>query len=191
MKALSIALALGGAILAGSAAEARPETAKRPATLFGRTSASVTYGPHIRLEAGRGHVDLADPNWLPPGPSDPRVFFDFPDRRKGFAGVAFGYDWQNGFRGDIGLISAGKVDTAGAWSYTIPADPGPHADISAATVTTRAVMASVFYAPLEQQGVNSRIQPYLVAGLGLAQNKMSNWTRTNASSPKPVRRARR
>lgn len=157
------------------------------ATLFGKTSASVTYGPYLRFEIGRSGVDLSDPNWLPPGPSDPRVFFDFADQDSTVFGVAAGFDWMNGFRADVGLVSAGEVDATGPWNFTVPADPGPHADITAATVRTTALIGSVFYSPLEQRGVNSRVQPYLVGGLGFARNEMSDWTRTNAASPNPVR----
>lgn len=187
MKACSITLALGAALMAGSVTGAQAAPDGPLATLFGRTSASVTYGPYVRIEAGRSRADLDDANWLPPGPSDPRVYFDFSDQDKAFAGLAFGYDWMNGFRADLGLFSAGTVDATGAWSHTVPAVPGPHANITAATVSTRAVLGSVFYSPLEQQRVNSRIQPYLVAGLGLARNRMSDWTRVNAASPSPVR----
>lgn len=180
-------VALGLAAVSGSATQAQVASGKSAATLFGRTSASVTYGPYLRLEAGQSHVTLADPNWIPPDPVDPRVFFDFASHNKSFVSLAYGYDWMNGFRADVSLISAGKVDATGPWSYTVPVVPGPHADITAATVSTQALMGSVFYAPLEQKRVNSRIQPYLVAGLGLAQNRMSDWTRVNAASPTPVR----
>ncbi len=187
MKAVTITVALVLTAASGSTAVAQAASGEPRATLFGRTSASVTFGPYLRLEGGQSHVTLADPNWIGPGPADPRVFFDFASQNKTFVGLAYGYDWMNGFRADVGLISAGEVDATGPWSYTIPADPGPHADITAATVSTRALMGSVFYSPLEQRGVNSRIQPYLVAGLGLAQNRMSDWTRVNAASPTPVR----
>jgi hypothetical protein len=156
-------------------------------TLFGRTSASVTFGPYLRFEVGRAGTDLANGNWLPPGASDPRVFFDIGDDDSTFAGAAVGFDWMNGFRADLGVISLGEVDAIGPWSYTIPNDPGPHADITNARVRTTALMGSVFYSPLEQRGVNSRIQPYFVAGLGFANNRMSEWTRFRASASTPVR----
>ena len=155
--------------------------------VFGQPSASVTFGPYVRFEAGRGSVDLSDGSWLPPGGSDPRVFFDLGDGDANFLGAAVGYDWMNGFRADVGLLSAGEVDAVGPWSYTVPADPGPHADITAASVKTTALMGNLFYSPLEQRGVNSRVQPYLVAGLGFARNEMSDWTRTNAAATHPVR----
>ncbi|WP_347311842.1 outer membrane protein [Defluviimonas sp. SAOS-178_SWC] len=156
-------------------------------TLFGRTSASVTYGPYLRFEAGPSATDLSDANWLPPGGSDPRVFFDFADQDSAFVGAAVGFDWMNGFRADVGLVSAGEVDATGPWSYAVPADPGPHASITDARVRTTALMGNVFYSPLEQRGVNSRVQPYVVAGLGFARNEMSDWTRSNPASSNPVR----
>lgn len=156
-------------------------------TLFGRTSASVTYGPYLRFEAGRASSSLDDATWLPTNPADPRVFFSTSDDDDTFLGAAVGFDWMNGFRGDVGLLSAGEIDATGPWSYTVPVVPGPHADITAATVRTTALMGSVYYSPLEQRGINSRIQPYLVAGLGLARNEMSDWTRTNAAAAAPVR----
>lgn len=182
--AITAVCAAGFAATAGHAGDTAVDYG---ATLFGKTSASVTFGPYLRFEAGRSSIDLSDANWLPPGPSDPRVFFDFADQDHTFVGAAVGFDWMNGFRADVGLVSAGEVDATGPWSYTVPADPGPHADITAATVRTTALMGSVFYSPLEQRGVNSRVQPYLVAGLGLARNEMSDWTRSNAASPNPVR----
>lgn len=180
---LAFSLAVATALPLG--AQEVPETTS--SSLFGRTSASVTYGPYVRFEAGTSSVDFADGNWLPPGPADPRVFFDIGNETAGFASAAVGFDWMNGFRADVGLLSANGVDAVGPWSYTVPADPGPHANITDARVRTTALMGSVFYSPLEQRGVNSRVQPYVVAGLGFARNKMSDWTRENAASPTPVR----
>lgn len=187
MRAGFAITAICAAGVAASSAHAGDTKVDYGATLFGKTSASVTYGPYLRFEAGRSSTDLSDANWLTPGPADPRVFFDFADQDSTFVGAAAGFDWMNGFRADLGLVFAGEVDATGPWSYTVPTDPGPHADITAATVRTTALMGSVFYSPLEQRGVNSRVQPYLVAGLGLARNEMSDWTRSNAASPNPVR----
>lgn len=183
---LKTLIAAGVAFALGATASAA-DTVRTKGTLFGRTSASVTYGPYIRLEGGRSWTGLSDANWLPPGPSDPRVFFDMSNGRSNLFGIALGYDFMNGYRADVGLISLGKVDATGPWSYTVPADPGPHADITAAKVRTTALMGSLFYAPLEAKGVNSRVQPYLVGGVGLARNSMGDWTRTNVAAPTPVR----
>jgi len=187
MRATTTILAICAGITAATQAGAGDTPVNLGATLFGRTSASVTYGPYLRFEAGRSSTDLSDGNWLPPGGSDPRVFFDIGDGDSTFLGAAVGFDWMNGFRADVGLISAGEVDAVGPWSYTVPADPGPHADITDASVRTTALMGSVFYSPLEQRGVNSRVQPYLVAGLGFARNEMSDWTRSRSTATNPVR----
>lgn len=187
MRAGSKITAVFAVAVAASASHADETKATAGATLFGKSSASVTYGPYLRFEVGPTSTDLSDPNWLPPGPSDPRVFFDFADQDSTFVSAAVGFDWMNGFRADIGLLSAGEVDATGPWSYTVPAIAGPHATISDATVRTTALMGNVFYSPLEQRGVNSRVQPYVVLGLGLARNSMSAWTRTNAASTNPVR----
>jgi opacity protein-like surface antigen len=45
-------------------------------------------------------------------------------------------------------------------------------------------MGNVFYAPLEARGSNAIFQPFLVAGIGLARNKVGEWTRTkNLDNP--------
>ncbi|WP_295537318.1 hypothetical protein [uncultured Thioclava sp.] len=162
------------------------ETAPSPVTVINpKNVASVTYGPYVRAEIGAGRTSLNDAYWLPPGyPADPRVNFDLESKNGGLAAIAFGYDWMNGFRGDISLIATSKTGLKGPWTSPTP---GPHADITAGSVRTTALMANLFYSPLEQQGVNSRIQPFLVAGIGLAGNKVGQWTRTNAAAATPVR----
>lgn len=187
MRAITIFAGVFAAVTTAASAETDEMASNSGATLFGRTSASVTYGPYLRVEAGRSSTDLSNANWLPPGPADPRVFFDFGDDNSTFVGAAIGFDWMNGFRADVGLINAGEVDATGPWSYTVPVVAGPHADITDARVRTTALMGNLFWSPLEQRGVNSRIQPYLVAGLGLARNSMSDWTRTRATATTPVR----
>ena len=180
-------IAVAAASIAGSVVSAGETPVASGQTLFGRTSGSVTFGPYVRFEAGRTTTDLSGANWVPPGASDPRVFFDTTDDDNAFVGAAIGFDRMNGFRAEGAILSAGELDASGPWSYTVPAVPGPHADITAASVRTTALMGSVYYAPLEQRGVNSRIQPYLVAGLGFARNEMSDWTRTNVAAGTPVR----
>ncbi|MDI3338071.1 hypothetical protein QKW60_16810 [Defluviimonas aestuarii] len=187
MKTGFAIISLCATALAAATGNAADTMVNQGATLFGKTSASVTYGPYLRFEVGPSSSSLTDPNWLPPGQSDPRVFFDFANQDSTFVGAAVGFDWMNGFRADIGLLSAGKIDATGPWSYTVPTTSGPHATISDATVRTTALMGNVFYSPLEQRGVNSRVQPYFVLGLGLARNSMSAWTRTNPASTNPVR----
>lgn len=151
--------------------------------LLGLGQASVTYGPYVRAELGGARLDPSGGYWLPPGyPVDPRVDFDLSGDTIGLGGIAFGYDWMNGFRADVGLIATGKSSVTGPH-----VTPGAHADITAASVSTTAVMANLFYSPLEQRGVNARLQPFLVAGVGIANNKVGDWTRTNTATT-PVNR---
>jgi hypothetical protein len=74
-------------------------------SLFGKQTLSVTYGPYARIELGAASPSLGDGSWLPPGSSDPQITFDvMPDKtRTAFGAIALGYDWQNGFRGDVVL----------------------------------------------------------------------------------------
>lgn len=162
-------------------------TAQESESLFGLDTASVTYGRYVRAELGGAKPGFDDANWLPPGGSDPRVFFDLDGDTVGFAAVAYGFDWQNGFRGDIALMGFGSADFSGTWSRTEPASAGPHATITGGSVRSTALMANVFYSPLEQRGNANRLQPFVVAGLGLANNRVSDWTRENAASAQPVR----
>ena len=151
--------------------------------------ASVTYGPYARFEVGS--VDnLADSGyWHPPGyPSDPRINFDLSAKDAGFGAMAIGYDWQNGFRGDVSLSVSGSANVAGPCSSASDGSPcATHADISDASIRTTALMANVFYSPLEQAGNDSRFQPFLVGGVGLARNKVGQWTRVNPLSGRPTR----
>jgi len=59
--------------------------------------------------------------------------------------------------------------------------------ISAVSVKTTALLGTVFYAPLEARGSNAVLQPFLSAGLGLAQNKVGDWTRVNPGATQPSR----
>ena len=157
----------------------------RPTPVVNRNVASVTYGPYVRFELGRGHMSYDDEHWLPPGyPGDPKVTFDLEGGNASLGAIAIGYDWMNGFRGDISLFAAPKMSIAGNWSGPLP---GPHADITGGSVQSTGLMVNLFYSPLEQRGVNSRIQPFLVAGLGLSRNAVGDWTRTNPSAPSAVR----
>lgn len=171
-------IAMGLAVLAPAAAAAQDS-----AGIFSIGTASVTYGPYLRAEAGSASLKFSDGHWLPPGyPIDPRVNFDLSGKSPGLLNIAVGYDWMNGFRGDIGLLSVGRSDVTGPHTTA-----GAHADITSASIATTAVMASLFYSPLEQLGRNSRLQPFVVAGIGFANNRVSDWTRTNTATT-PVTR---
>lgn len=173
-----LGFAIAATLLGTGAAQAQSS-----AGLLSLGTASVTYGPYVRIEAGLSHPSLNDGHWLPAGyPTDPRVDFDLSGKTSGFQAIAFGYDWMNGFRGDIGLLNLDRSDVTGPHST-----PGPHADITSASVATTGLMANLFYSPMEQLGTNSRLQPFLVAGLGVANNRVGDWTRTNSATTPTVR----
>ncbi|WP_026758760.1 outer membrane protein [Sediminimonas qiaohouensis] len=114
--------------------------------------------------------------------------FDLSAKKTGFGALAVGYDWQNGFRGDVSLSVSGSANVAGPCSSASNGSPcDDHADITDASISTAAVMGNVFYSPLEQAGNDSRFQPFLVAGLGLARNKVGEWTRFNANATTQTR----
>lgn len=139
--------------------------------------------PYVRLEAGAYNTSFGGAYWLPPGyPTDPRIDFDLDGESGGMAGVAFGLDWQNGLRADLGVLGLAKADVTG-----LHTTPGDHADITGGSVSTRALMASVFYAPMEQRGIASAVQPFVVAGIGLARNRVGEWTRTNLTEERTDR----
>lgn len=155
-------------------------------SLFDIESAGITYGPYVRLEIGYGTSDIGDAFWSPPGTSDPQVFFDLSADKTPYGSLSFGFDWMNGFRSDLSVASFGTKSVSGSWSYTSPPTPGPHADV-ATEVETLSMMVNLYYSPLEQMGRNQRFQPYVTAGVGVAQNTMGSWTRTNSSSSRPTR----
>jgi len=172
-----LALVASAAITSAGAAQAESGS---PTSLPSFGVASVTYGPYVRLEAGYSRRSLDDAYWLPTGyPKDPRVSFDLGEDAGSIWGAAVGYDWLNGFRGDVEVLGRSSMDLSGGW--TDPG-PGPHADITDGTLRTTALMANVYYAPFEQRGSSSRFQPFLTAGLGFANNQVSEWTRTNAAA---------
>ena len=169
--------------VAAGVGQANVAIAQGPDSMLGLGSASVTFGPYVRGEFGAARMSPSGGYWLPPGfPVDPRVDFDLSGHSTGFGGIGIGYDWMNGFRADIGVLATGSISVTGPHTT-----PGAHADITAGSVSTTAAMANVFYAPLEQQGVNSRVQPFLTAGIGLASNDMGAWTRTNTATTPVVR----
>ncbi|MCV2880103.1 hypothetical protein OE699_14730 [Sedimentimonas flavescens] len=181
MKATLTKAALVLAVIAGVTVEpgrAMAQDAISPTSFPSFGVASVTYGPYLRIEGGYASRSLHDAYWLPPGypGKDPRVNFDLDDDKGAIWGVAAGYDWLNGFRADVELLGRSGMDLNGVWASP---GPGPHADITGGTVRTTALMANLYYAPLEQRGSHSRFQPFLFSGLGLANNKVSTWTRTN------------
>ncbi|MBI1416073.1 MAG: hypothetical protein GC146_02515 [Limimaricola sp.] len=182
LPGIAVVAALSGSCMLPVAASADG------APILGGNPASVTYGPYARVELGAAMASFGDAYWLPPNyPTDPKVVFDLGDGHPGFGSIALGHDWMNGFRADVGLVMTGKSGLAGPWSYTDPSTPGPHADITGGAVHTTAVMASLFYSPLEQRGSSARVQPFLVGGVGFASNAVDDWTRTNFTAPRDDR----
>lgn len=157
-------------------------------SLFGMDTASVTYGRYVRLELGLANPNPDGGTWLPPGPGDPRIYFDLSGENTGYGAVAYGFDWMDGIRADVALTFFGNTDLTSPEGETIPPDTEQHAEITDASVRTTAVMANLFFSPMEAQGSNSRFQPFVVGGLGLARNQMGSWERTNTDSGRETRR---
>jgi opacity protein-like surface antigen len=158
--------------------------------LYGGAWFTGATNAYVRLGIGVDNFGISDGQWSSPGAapagSDPVVFFNLsePD---GVAGtVAFGRQLRPNLRGEIALTAFSNRDISGPWSFTIPATAGPHADV-ATSIQTTALMANVAYDLPNMAKGRLEFQPYLLAGVGLARNKMGDWTRTNAAAPRPSR----
>jgi opacity protein-like surface antigen len=162
-------------------APAWPQAGGAEGNLAGVRPAILAAQPYVRLELGGTSFHPGDETWLPPGPSDPRVYFDLDDDNAGFGYLGAGVDWKNGFRADVGLAAFGKSALSSLPGTTIPADNVLHAAITGGTVKSHAVMATLSYSPLEQGGNAARFQPFVSLGIGPARNSVSDWTRTNLS----------
>lgn len=180
-------IGLGAAALAAAIIVPAASSAQDGQSLLGQRVASVTFGPYARVEFGSAAPSLDGAYWLPPGQSDPQVNYDATllDDRTGFGSVAFGYDWQNGFRAEVAVFGTGTSDfTAPCASVSNGSPCSEHSDITSASVSTSGLFGNVYYAPLEARGSNSIFQPFVVAGLGVARNSVGEWTRTkNPDNP--------
>lgn len=165
--------------------------AAAPDTLPGAGLASVTYGPYLRAELGMATTDITDGSWQPHGyPTDPQVNFDLSGQDGGFGAVAIGFDWMNGYRFDLGVAFSESMSVTGPCaSASDGSDCASHADITSASLNTNALMGSLYYSPLEAAGKNTTFNPFVVVGLGLANNKVGDWTRTNDSLVTGVNRS--
>jgi opacity protein-like surface antigen len=143
---------------------------------------SATSDPYLRIELGAAQPDAGDANWLPPGPNDPRVFFDLDLDSSAMAGLALGTSFGEGWRGEAAFNVFDSSDFSGNWSYTVPADPGPHASMEG-TVRSVAFFANGYY----DVPVEGDFTPFVTAGLGYARNTMSDWTRINPSADRATR----
>ena len=97
-----------------------PCLAQENESLFGVQSASVTYGPYVRLEFGSAMPSLGDAYWLPPGQDDPRIDFSASGSDAGFGAVAFGFDWQTGIRADLSFFGMGTSDILAPLARELP-----------------------------------------------------------------------
>jgi opacity protein-like surface antigen len=139
-------------------------------------------GTYLRLELGAAQPDAGDASWLPPGPSDPRVYFDLDLDTAATGAIAIGRSFGEGWRGEVAVNSFGKSDFSGDWSYTVPADPGPHASMQG-SVRSVAFFANGYY----DIAMEGDFTPFVTAGLGVADNTMGEWTRTNPDAGRVTR----
>ena len=140
-------------------------------------------GNYIRLELGAAMGAAGDASWLPPGfPSDPQVYFDLDLDAAPMAAIGVGRDYGNGWRGEVSLNLFGKSDFEGPWSFTVPETPGPHASVEG-SVRSVALLANG-YRDFDNGG---RITPFVTLGFGVAQNRMSEWTRINPDADRTTR----
>ncbi len=134
-------------------------------------------GTYIRFDLGYLNGSFGDAFWQPPGfPSDPEVHFDVSGDSGLVGGVAVGRYVTPDIRAEGAIVLFGDQPFDGSWSYTIPATSGPHADVRG-SVRSVALMANGYYDFPTGAGA---ITPYVTAGIGLASNTMSDWTRINA-----------
>ncbi|MEL0436485.1 outer membrane protein [Phycobacter sp. K97] len=144
--------------------------------------------PYIKGELGWMSPDGSGGFWNAPDPTTPTVSFNVDGSDEAFGSLAFGLDWGNGLRGELGLFATGTSDVTGPCSGASDGSLcSTHADITQASVSTRGAMASIYYSPLEAQGNSGAFQPFFVVGLGAAENDMGNWTRVNPSATRPTR----
>lgn len=184
-------VALGCALsLAATASATADEGALSLSGATARPLAAATQGPYVRAEIGGVLPGLSGGNWLPPGQADPRVFFDLRGDRAAMGTIALGYEWPNGFRGDLSLSRTGSIGFSGPCSSASDGSDcalTPHADISAGSVQSTAMMLNLFYTPFEATGSGAAFQPWVMVGLGMARNTIQSWTRVNPAAPSPVR----
>jgi opacity protein-like surface antigen len=137
---------------------------------------------YVRVEVGSASSDADDASWLPPGPSDPQVFFDLDMDSAVTGAVAIGRSFGNGWRGEAAVNIFGSSDFSGDWSYTVPADPGPHASMQG-SIRSVALFANGYY----DFAMDGDFTPFLTAGLGVARNEMDDWTRINPDAGRTTR----
>lgn len=152
--------------------------------------AATAENNYLKFQLGAVAPKGADAHWLPPDfpTTAPRTNFGIGNLdHVGFGSVAIGHRYDNGLRADLELMVTGQTDATGPCTSASDATPcNDHSDITAAKVSTAALLANVTY-DLPSSG---KVQPFITAGAGLARNKMSAWTRTanpGNPTPRPVR----
>ena len=126
--------------------------------------------------------------WQSPGPGDPRITYDV-NADATFAGfISVGKTVMDGVRADVSLGFTGSQDIQAYWVSPPPSTaggkPNDHANI-ATSVSTISGMFNVTVEPLAVAGYESAIQPFITAGIGVANVSMGNWTRTNLATINP------
>lgn len=137
---------------------------------------------YMRVELGSASPDAGDASWLPPGPGDPRVFFDLDLDSTVMGAIAVGRSFGNGWRGEAAVNIFGSSDFSGDWSYTVPDTTGPHASMLG-SVRSVALFANGYY----DVAMEGDFTPFLTAGLGLSRNTMGDWTRISPDSGRATR----
>lgn len=140
-------------------------------------------GTYLRFELGAAQPSAGDANWLPPDfPEAPQIFFDLDLDTSAMAAIGIGHSYGNGWRAEGALNIFGSTDFSGPWSYTVPADPGPHAGM-AGSFRSVALFANGYY-DFETDGSAT---PFVTAGIGVARNTMDDWSRIPADPRRPIR----
>ncbi|MDP2733021.1 MAG: outer membrane beta-barrel protein, partial [Hoeflea sp.] len=126
--------------------------------------------------------------WQSPGPGDPRITYDI-DGDTTFAGfISVGKTLMDGVRADVSLGFIGDQDIQANWVSPTPTGVGKPNDHANMTTSVSAIsgMFNVSIEPLTLTGNTGKIQPFVSAGIGIANVKMGNWTRTNLATVFPA-----
>lgn len=144
---------------------------------------------YFRGEIGGAWIGENRGYWWGPGgpPADPRITFDLNTNPALTGNIAVGAEVMPGVRADLSLGYTGSSSVDANWISASDGSAGPHADIDTSVSAVNG-MVNLFVEPLSMSGNNGPIQPFVTAGIGFAQVKMDEWTRTNAAVAQPVRR---
>ncbi len=123
-----------------------------------------------------------------PGAGDPTIGFDLDGDVNGLASFALGYDWQNGIGLEGAVLATGWTGFDGPCTgASDEASCSLHADISDGSFRTTALMANLHFAPFEARGSHLIFQPFVVAGLGVADYRAGDWP---GGRPRPPAKSR-